>query len=69
MGSSGSQKIENDWGVYGSVKVKINRIRDLIRVRSVDIGYKAVLPVHFSYYRGDRTVLSAVHFLFIGISL
>lgn len=56
------------YGLYISVKIKINIIRRLIKINSLDIGYKYLIPLYTNYKYENFKIINYKHCLYLGIS-
>jgi|GEM_PF-3830357 len=56
------------YGLYGTVKIKLNFLARPLRLSSFDCGYRYQLPIHDGLYPQETRILSSRHFLFVGIT-
>ena len=62
------RRIIINYGLYLTIKIKINIPSKKIKINSIDIGYKHILPVFNNFYEEDYTIIDTISQIFIGIS-
>lgn len=62
-------ELKYEYGIYVGFRVRIKTFKSKKSfLKSIDLGYKYMIPVYDNYYEGRR-ILSDVHSFYIGVSI
>ena len=61
-------KIYSSYGLYFVFKLKFNQLLKSLKIKSLDLGFKYIMPVSNTYYEDDLKIISYYKMFFIGVS-
>jgi hypothetical protein len=57
-----------NYGLYFSIKAKINVLAKHLKLNSVDLGYRVILPFSNSVYKTPFSIMDSSQSIFLGVS-